>query len=106
MAVFISLGEQKATIFLQALLEAAAVFLIALLCSCGLGSLAAGSLTELLLSSVETGVSLQVSLQFTDIALLLGIGSGVVVIAVLLSFAASNPCKSERYSVTNGGIIR
>ena len=85
MAVFISLGEQKATIFLQALLEAAAVFLIALLCSCGLGSLAAGSLTELLLSSVETGVSLQVSLQFTDIALLLGIGSGVVVIAVLLS---------------------
>ena len=85
MAVFISLGEQKAIIFLQALLEAAAVFLIALLCSCGLGSLVAGRLTELLLSSVETGVSLQVSLQFTDIALLLGIGSGVVVIAVLLS---------------------
>ena len=35
--------------------------------------------------AVETGASLEVSLQFTDVALLLGIGSGVVVIAVLLS---------------------
>ena len=69
----------------QALLEAAVVFLIALIGSCGLGSLASGWLQDLLLSSVETSVSLQVSLQFTDIALLLGIGSGVVVIAVLLS---------------------
>lgn len=85
MAVFISMGEQKIIIFLQALLEAAVVFLIALIGSCGLGSLASGWLQDLLLSSVETSVSLQVSLQFTDIALLLGIGSGVVVIAVLLS---------------------
>ena len=85
MAVFISMGEQKIIIFLQALLEAAAVFLIALIGSCGLGSLASGWLQDLLLSSVETSVSLQVSLQFTDIALLLGIGGGVTVIAVLLS---------------------
>ena len=42
MAVFISMGEQKIIIFLQALLEAAAVFLIALIGSCGLGSLASG----------------------------------------------------------------
>ena len=34
---------------------------------------------------METGASLEVSLQLTDVALLLGIGSGVVVIAVLLS---------------------
>lgn len=61
------------------------MFLIALIGSCGLGSLASSWLQDLLLSSVETDVSLQVSLQFTDIALLLGIGSGVVVIAVLLS---------------------
>ena len=40
MAVFISIGEQKIIIFLQALLEAAVVFLIALIGSCGLGSLA------------------------------------------------------------------
>ena len=85
MAVFISMGEQKIIIFLQALLEAAVVFLIALIGSCGLGSPASSWLQDLLLSSVETGVSLQVSLQFTDIALLLGIGGGVTVIAVLLS---------------------
>ena len=85
MAVFISMGEQKIIIFVQALLEAAVVFLIALIGSCVLGSLASGWLQDLLPSSVETSVSLQVSLQFTDIALLLGIGSGVVVIAVLLS---------------------
>ena len=85
MAVFISMGEQKTIIFLQALLEAAVVFLIALIGSCGLGSPASSWLQDLLLSSVETGVSLQVSLQFTDIALLLGIGGGVTVIAVLLS---------------------
>ena len=94
MAVFFSLGEQKIIIFLQAFLEAAAVFLIALIGSCGLGSLASSWLQDLLLSSVETDVSLQVSLQFTDIALLLGIGSGVVVIAVLLSLLPvirSNP---------------
>ena len=94
MAVFLSMGEQKAIIFLQALLEAAAVFLAALMCSCGLGSLAAGRLTDLLLSAVETDASLQVSLQFTDVALLLGMGSGVVVIAVLLSLLPvirSNP---------------
>lgn len=85
MAVFISMGEQKIIIFLQALLEAAVVFLIALIGSCGLGSPASSWLQDLLLSSVETGVSLQVSLQFTDIALLLGIDGGVTVIAVLLS---------------------
>lgn len=85
MAVFISMGQKKSVIFLQALLEAAAVFLIALCGSCGLGWLAAGRLKDLLLASVETDISLRVSLQFADIALLLGIGSGVVVIAVGLS---------------------
>lgn len=94
MAVFVSMGEQKTTIFLQALLEAAAVFFVGLIGSCGLGLLASSWLQDLLLSSVEESVSLQVSLQFTDIALLLGIGSGVVVIAVglsLLPVIRSNP---------------
>lgn len=85
LAVFISMGEQKTTIFSQALLEAVAVFLLALLGSCSLGSLVANWLQDLLLSSVEAGVSLQVSVKFSDIALLFGIGSGVVVIAVLFS---------------------
>lgn len=85
MAVLISMGEQKHIIFLQALLEATIVFLIALVFACGFGTLTASWLQNLLFSSVETGASLEVSLQFTDVALLLGIGSGVVMIAVLLS---------------------
>ena len=85
MAVFLSMGEQKFTIFLQALLEAAFLFLIAIAGACALGLLAAKALQSILLTSVTTDISLDVSLQFADIVLLLGIGSAVVVIAVLIS---------------------
>ena len=85
MAVFLSMGEQKFTIFLQALLEAAFLFLIAIAGACALGLLAAKALQSILLTSVTTDISLDVSLQFADIVLLLGIGSVVVVIAVLIS---------------------
>ena len=85
MAVFLSMGERKFTIFLQALLEATVLFLIAMAGACALGLLAAGALQSILLTSVTTDISLDVSLQFADIALLLEIGSAVVVIAVLVS---------------------
>ena len=85
MAVFLSMGEQKFTIFLQALLEAAVLFLIAMGGACGFGWLAAEGLQSMLFTSMTQDISLQVSLQFADIVLLLGIGSAVVVIAVLIS---------------------
>lgn len=85
MAVFLSMGERKFTIFLQALFEAAVLFLIAMAGACALGLLAAKALQSILLTSVITDISLDVSLQFADIALLLGLGSAVVVIAVLVS---------------------
>ncbi len=85
MAVFLSMGEQKFTIFLQALLEAAVLFLIAMGGACGFGWLAAEGLQSMLFTSMTQDISLQVSLQFADIVLLLGIGSVVVVIAVLIS---------------------
>ena len=85
MAVFLSMGERKFTVFLQALLEAAILFLIAMAGACALGLLAAEGMERMLLTSVTTDISLEVSLQFYDIALLLGIGSAVVVIAVLVS---------------------
>ena len=47
--------------------------------------LAAEGLQNMLFTSVTEDISLQVSLQFADIVLLLGIGSAVVVIAVLIS---------------------
>lgn len=85
MAVLISMGERKPIIFLQALLEAVVLFLIALLCSCMLGTLAAEQMQGFLLTAAETEVSLQISLQFADIASLLGIGGAVVVMSVLIS---------------------
>ena len=85
MAVFLSMGEQKFTFFLQELLEAAVLFLIAMGGACALGLLAAKGLESILLTSVTTDISMEVSLQFSDVALLLGIGSAVVVIAVLVS---------------------
>ena len=78
-------ANRKSSFFYRLFWKRQLCFLIALIGSCGLGSPASSWLQDLLLSSVETGVSLQVSLQFTDIALLLGIGGGVTVIAVLLS---------------------
>ena len=85
MAVFLSMGERKFIIFLQALLEAAVLFLIAMTGACGFGWLAAEGLQSMLFTSMTQDISLQVSLQFADIVLLLGIGSAVVVIAVLIS---------------------
>lgn len=94
MAVFLSMGEGKAVIFWQALLESAVVFLIALLGACALGAAAAGWMQKLLLATVDTGTSLTVTLQAGDIAQLLGIGGAVVGIGVLLSLIPvlrSNP---------------
>ena len=94
MAVFLSMGEGKAVIFWQALLESAAVFLIALLGACALGTAASGWMQKLLLATVDTGTSLTVTLQAGDIAQLLGIGGAVVGIGVLLSLIPvlrSNP---------------
>lgn len=94
MAVFLSMGEGKAVIFWQALLESAVVFLIALLGACALGAAASGWMQKLLLATVDTGTSLTVTLQAGDIAQLLGIGGAVVGIGVLLSLIPvlrSNP---------------
>ena len=94
MAVFLSMGEGKAVIFWQALLESAVVFLIALLGACVLGTAASGWMQKLLLATVDTGTSLTVTLQAGDIAQLLGIGGTVVGIGVLLSLIPvlrSNP---------------
>lgn len=85
MAVFISMGEGKAYIFLQAFLEAGVVFAAAIAGACCLGTVAAEQLEQMLRASATADVALQVSLQAADIVLLIGIGGTVVMIAVLLS---------------------
>lgn len=85
MAVFISMGERKIKIFLQAILESVTLFLISGIASCGLGSYAAKWLQNLLISSNTAEISLQISLQAQDIVFLLAIGGAVVLIAVFLA---------------------
>lgn len=85
MAVFISMGERKIKIFLQAILESVTLFLISGITSCGLGSYAAKWLQNLLISSNTAEISLQISLQAQDIVFLLAIGGAVVLIAVFLA---------------------
>ena len=85
MAVFISMGERKIKIFLQAILESVTLFLISGIASCGLGIYAAGWLQKMLVSSSSDQISLQISLQVQDMAVLLSIGGAVVLIAVFLA---------------------
>ena len=53
--------------------------------SCGLGIYAAGWLQKMLVSSSSDQISLQISLQAQDMAVLLAIGGAVVLIAVFLA---------------------
>ena len=85
MAVFISMGERKIKIFLQTILESAVLFLIAVMAACGLGTYTAEWLQKLLTSSSTAEISLQISLQAQDMAVLRAIGGAVVLIAVFLS---------------------
>ena len=85
MAVFISMGEKKIKIFLQAMLESAVLFLMAAMAACGLGTYTAGWLQSVLISSNTAQMELQISLQAEDMALLLAIGGAVVLLSVFLS---------------------
>lgn len=85
MAVFISMGERKIKIFLQAMLESTVLFGLAGLAACGLGTYTAGWLQNMLVSSSTSPIDLQISLQAQDMVLLLSIGGAVVLISVFLS---------------------
>lgn len=84
MAVFISMGERKIKIFLQAILESVTLFLISGIAACGLGIYVADWLKKMLVSSSSEHISLQISLQAQDMAVLFTIGGAVVLISVFL----------------------
>lgn len=84
MAVLISLGESKGTIFLQTFLESAMIFLLAAIGSCCLGTLSANVL-QTILSASEPTLVMTPSLQMKEIATLFAAGSLVILTAVLLS---------------------
>lgn len=84
MAVLISLGESKGTIFLQTFLESVMIFLLAAIGSCCLGTLSANVL-QTILSASEPTLVMTPSLQMKEIATLFAAGSLVILNAVLLS---------------------
>ena len=84
MAVRISLGESKGTIFLQTFLESVMIFLLAAIGSCCLGTLSANVL-QTILSASEPTLVMTPSLQMKEIATLFAAGSLVILTAVLLS---------------------
>ena len=84
MAVLISLGESKGTIFLQTFLESVMIFLLAAIGSCCLGTLSANVL-QTIRSASEPTLVMTPSLQMKEIATLFAAGSLVILTAVLLS---------------------
>lgn len=84
-AIFVSIGKTKLSILLQVLLEAFGVFIISVAGSCGMGNIIAKILKDLLLNSQTADFTLDVALKFSDIISLLGIGSLIVLIAVMFS---------------------
>lgn len=84
MAVLISLGESKGTIFLQTFLESVLIFLLAAIGSCCLGTLSANVL-QTILSVSEPTLVITPSLQMKEIAILFIAGTLVTLTAVLLS---------------------
>ena len=84
-AIFISIGKSKASIFLQVFMESFFVFAFAVLGSCCLGNFMAGILQGFLTESGTTDISLEVLLQFKDIGILAGLGTLLVLAAVIVS---------------------
>ena len=84
-AIFISIGKSKSSIFLQVFMESFLVFALAVLGSCCLGNFMAGILQGLLTESGTTDISLEVLLQFKDVGILAGLGSLLVLAAVIVS---------------------
>lgn len=84
-AIFISVGKSKASIFLQVFMESFFVFAFAVLGSCCLGNFMAGILQGFLTESGTTDISLEVLLQFKDVGILAGLGSLLVLAAVIVS---------------------
>ncbi len=93
MAVFVSMGKGKMSIFMQAFLETASIFCLSVFGACAMGSGIAGIL-ESVLTEGNTAVILSVSLQVRDIVAMFFAGGFIVAIAVcvsLLPIIRANP---------------
>lgn len=86
MAIYISLGESKYSILLQTFLESFSIFFISTGASIGSGLLLARVLEKFLRSEESAaGISLQIGFQAADLGILVGIGGGILLLAVGIS---------------------
>lgn len=93
-AIFISLGEKKGNIYLQAILEAFTVFLVSVTSASFLGNFMGKNLQKSLLDNQESGVLLPLEIEMKDIGFLLFMGGLVVLFAVgvsMISTLRTNP---------------
>lgn len=94
-AVYISLGENKGTIFLQILLEGLLVFFMATVISVLSGNYMAGALKKLLFTENQiSSVPLEIGIRVADIGWLAVAGAGILLIAVgisLIPILLANP---------------
>lgn len=94
-AVYISLGENKGTIFLQILLEGLLVFFMATVISVLSGNYMAEALKKLLFTENQiSSVPLEIGIRVADIGWLAVVGAGILLIAVgisLIPILLANP---------------
>lgn len=94
-AVYISLGENKGTIFLQILLEGLLVFFMATVISVLSGNYMAEALKKLLFTENQiSSVPLEIGIRVADIGWLAVAGAGILLIAVgisLIPILLANP---------------
>lgn len=85
-AVYISLGEPKGSIFLQVCLESLMVFLTATSSSVFTGGVVAWFLNLILFNQdAENSITLQIGIQGSDVGYLLALGIGILIAAVGIS---------------------
>ena len=84
-AVYISLGESKRTIYLQCITESIIVFSGAILGALALGNIAANSLKQILLKGQENAIDFQLSLQSHDVGMMILIGGIILIMAIGIS---------------------
>lgn len=84
-AVYISLGERKSSIFMQMMLESLLVFVASTLFAVVAGNFLAKWLKTILFAGENSMETLQINIQSADIGLLVAVGGGILLLAVGIS---------------------
>lgn len=84
-AVYISLGERKSSVFMQMMLESLLVFMFSTLFAVVAGNFLAKWLKTILFAGENSMEALQINIRFIDMGLLAAVGAGILLFAVGIS---------------------